>query len=707
VRKRLSYDRLSSAIPLAVGYLVLCSLYSWQASKRDTPTIFTDELQFAQVSRAIAETGRPAWRGQSYGFDTLYTVLQAPVWWLDDTADAYGVAKTLGVLLMTAAVFPAYLLARTVLSRPWALFAALATGVIPGLSYAPFLMEEPLAYPYATLTLWLIARALADVRRGTILPALAACAVAPLVRGQLAVLIPTLALGLGVLLWQAARFRELRRGWSAWDWAGVVALGIGFMVAASAFLGHQSESWYRATGFYKGRMLEYGLWAVGALGIGIGILPLVGGLAALALRGNGDRAERAFVITTASAIACFGFYTAVKAAYISTEFATRVEERNVIYLAPLLFIGTAMLLERPRARLWAVGAAGLLALYLVRTTPYELESYPYGDAPALSMLALGNREFALDAGGIERVLVVALLIGVALLVARTIVRGDRLSLALAGVTAAAILAWTLTAEIYAARGFDAQASQLFANLPQPADWVDEATGGEPAMYFGQAIDDPNGIYLLEFWNRTVEKVWSLDGSARPPTLSPDLASADGTLTPSPEVDWVVGENDVRLAGEKVGEPRGSLQLYRIDGPLKLESSVGGILGDGWMGSTASFTQYAPVKGAKRGFAKIFLSRSGWCGPDVPGNVTVKVGSVVVSANQPAIEEVRTTRRGVLHACSGLPFLIPATVPFRVEVTIEPTFSPAELDERSSDQRQLGAQPSFAFLPPYEVEAATR
>ena len=706
MRERFSYERLSSAIPLAAGYLVLCSLYSWQASKRATPTIFTDELQFAQVSRSIADTGRPAWRGQSYGFDTLYTVLQAPVWWLGDTADAYGLAKTLGVLLMTAAVFPAYLLARMVASRPWALFAALAAGAIPGLAYAPFLMEEPLAYPYATLALWLIARALADPRRGTLLAALAVCLVAPLVRGQLAVLVPTLALALAALGWQSARARELRRGWNGWDWAGVVALGVGLALAASAFLGHQSESWYRATGFYKGRMLEYGLWAFGALGIGIGILPLVGGLAAFALRGKGDRTERAFVITSASAIASFGLYTAVKAAYISTEFATRVEERNLIYLAPLLFIGTALVLERPRARLWAVGAAGLLALYLVLTTPYELESYPYGDAPSLSMLALGNREFALDTGGVERVLVVALLVGVALLVARTIVRGRRLPLAIAGVTAAAVFAWTMTAEIYAARGFDAQASQLFSYLPQPADWVDEATGGEGAMYFGQQIDDPNGIYLMEFWNRTVEKVWSLDGSARPPTLSPDLASADGTLTPSPEVGWVVAENDVRLAGEKVGEPRGSLQLYRIDGPLRLESSVGGILGDGWMSSTASFNQYAPVAGVERGLVKVFLHNT-WCGTDVPGDVTVKVGSVVVSRNQPAIGQVLATRKAVLHACNGLTFVIPVKVPFRVEVTIEPTFSPAKLDPRSSDARELSARPTFEFLPPYAADAETK
>ena len=44
------------------------------------------------------------------------------------------------------------------------------------------------------------------------------------------------------------------------------------------------------------------------------------------------------------------------------------------------------------------------------------------------------------------------------------------------------------------------------------------------------------------------------------------------------------------------------------------------------------------------------------------------------------------------------FLIPATVPFRVEVTIDPTFSPNELDPGASDIRQLGAKPEFGFVP---------
>ena len=55
----------------------------------------------------------------------------APVWWIDDVGQAYGAAKYLNVLVMTAAVFPTYGLARMVVSKPWALFAAAGAGMIP------------------------------------------------------------------------------------------------------------------------------------------------------------------------------------------------------------------------------------------------------------------------------------------------------------------------------------------------------------------------------------------------------------------------------------------------------------------------------------------------------------------------------------------------------------------------------------------------
>ena len=50
---------------------------------------------------------------------------------------------------MTSVVFPVYLLARMLVSRGWALFAAAASAAIPALTYSTLIIEEPYAYPVA------------------------------------------------------------------------------------------------------------------------------------------------------------------------------------------------------------------------------------------------------------------------------------------------------------------------------------------------------------------------------------------------------------------------------------------------------------------------------------------------------------------------------------------------------------------------------
>ena len=57
---------------------------------------------------------------------------------------------------MALAIFPAYGIAR--LRRPsgLGLFAAAVATIAPALAYAPILVEEPFAYPVATLALYLV-----------------------------------------------------------------------------------------------------------------------------------------------------------------------------------------------------------------------------------------------------------------------------------------------------------------------------------------------------------------------------------------------------------------------------------------------------------------------------------------------------------------------------------------------------------------------
>ena len=153
-----------------------------------SPSIFSDEIEFTQISRGIAETGMPSRLGEPSGFGSLYTYLVAPAWWLDPT-DAWEAAKLIGALVMTAAIFPAYGLARFVVSRPWAIAAAIGAVAAPPLAYAPYLLEEPLAYPFSTTALWAITAAIARPTWRRLALAGALCLVAPFVRGELAVLL--------------------------------------------------------------------------------------------------------------------------------------------------------------------------------------------------------------------------------------------------------------------------------------------------------------------------------------------------------------------------------------------------------------------------------------------------------------------------------------------------------------------------------------
>ena len=54
---------------------------------------------------------------------------------------------------------------------------------------------------------------------------------------------------------------------------------------------------------------------------------------------------RAFVVVAGGAVVSFGWYAAIKGAYLSTDFSSLIVERNLIYLTPLAFVATAYLLD--------------------------------------------------------------------------------------------------------------------------------------------------------------------------------------------------------------------------------------------------------------------------------------------------------------------------------------------------------------------------
>ncbi|MFL5964978.1 MAG: hypothetical protein ACJ747_00305 [Gaiellaceae bacterium] len=708
-RDRTLADRFLGVVPLLAIFFWLCAIYAWQAWRHGSPWLFGDELELSQLSRAIAETGHAARRGQPHSFDTLYTYVIAPAWKLHSTQHAYDAVKYLNVILMTAVAFPAYGIARHVSGKIPALFAAAAAAVIPALFYTSLIVEEPLAYPYSTLCLFLIIKALTRRTRWWIVGAVLVSIVAPAVRGELIVIPATFMLALMFRLWQTEPSMRWRRTWSAADWVGGAVVVAGAAIVLSAIFGHRSQEWVIATGFYKHRMFTYGLRAAGALTIGLGVLPVVVGLATLwRVPGERYRVElRTFRCVVLAAVITFGMYTAVKASYLSTTFGTVTVERNLVYLAPLFFAATALWLERRALHPVAVAVASAFALYLILTTPYEMQFRLYSDAPGFALLEWLNRTaLALTPGGAKVLLLVVLVAVVAVLVGTRYV--PRAAPALAIAVAAFVLAWNGAGQLTASAASNAFSRSSLSNIHGGPEWLDGKTNGAPTFYLGQGIQDPNSVNLLEFWNRSVKQVWSLDGTAPGPgpTLTPDLARTNGTLFPDPKYEYAVAEPGIVFAGTPLAHHEhragGRFQrwtLYRVSHPLRLKRSITGLYPDGWSGPNGTqYTQYT-TPGGGTGTIAIRVSRQDWSGPFTPANVQVTMGGVRIGTDkQPHLALPYTIRKWRIRRNESKTFVLHTPGPrFRVEVAVAPFFRPHDLaPERTSDARPLGAEVSYRF-----------
>jgi hypothetical protein len=693
-------DRLLAAYPLLLAYLLLLILYAWQTTKHPTPWLFTDELEWAQRSRGVARHGVEQLRGQDAGFTSLYAYLIAPGWWAGSTSSGYAAIKYLDAAVMTASLFPGYALARLFAPRWPAMACGVATAAIPSLVYAGVLIPEPAAYFWSTLALWLLARALFRPTRWPVAAAVVALVLAPFVRSELMVLVLVAIVGAVGMAATGARGRALIGSWDARERVGAALLVAGGAVVLGAFANHHSSTWEIGTHFHD-RVFTYGLWAIGAFTIGVGILPVVAALTWLL--GNPFRAveDRVLGSILVGAVLAFGLYTAVKASYLSTNFAIRVEERNFIYVAPVVFAVVARWAFAGRSRIVPLALAGLGVWYLLDTTPYHNEEHFYSDAPGLAVLQWLNQKIYFTTVDARR-LVFAILAGtvIAMLTREALRRrpaAARLAVPAGVLLAAAVIGWNVWGEIAAASASSEFSEAKRGILPTPPSWIDNQTGAAPAFYFGQSMAGSEAFWSLEFWNRSIIEVWSTDATAPGPgpVRTPNFLDTTGALDPQLPVDWVVAGPGVTPAGRMV-EQAGGLRLYRVTHPIRLLEAVGNVSTDAnWM-SMSSFYYRFTSGGTRPGTAVVTLSRAAACGGFAPSPITVKVSSIRIDDDgQPVPAKVLGVKRLVLRSdpCETKVVRIPARPPYRVDVTAGKTFQPSE-----SDRRELSAQVSFAFVP---------
>jgi hypothetical protein len=693
-------DRLLGAYPLLLAYLGLLMLYAWQTTKHPTPWLFTDELQWAGLSRGVAHHGVPELRNQPASFGSLYTYLLAPAWWLGRTAPGYAAAKYINAAVMTASLFPAYGLARLFVPRRAAIACAIATAAIPALAYTGILIPEALAYFWSTLALWLLARALLVRTRWTVGALVLTLLIAPLVRSQLGMLIAAAVIACGVMAFTGARGRALIREWSWGERLGAAVLAIGALIWLGAFATHHSFSWQIGT-HYHHSALVYGLWAFGALAIGVGVLPVFATLTWLFGARFESVEERALAATLIGSVVAFGLYTAVKASYLAVTFAIRVEERNLIYLAPIVFVVTARWALMGRARVVPVALSAAAVWYLLDTTPYHNNEHFYSDAPGLAILQWLNRTWYTTTAD-ARHIVFGILIGSVLLAVlreAAVRRGgfQRVGAAAAALLAVAIVGWNLTGEIVAANASNSFAETFRGSLPTPPDWIDRTTGRARTMFIGQSLSGSNAFWSLEFWNQSIGDVWSVDSSApRPgPTTTPNYLDLTGAVDPQLPIDWIVATPGV----DPVGTPQqtvGGLRLFHVTHPIRIAEAEGLVSPDAsWMSANAWYYRFTSA-GRKPGLAVVRLSRAAACGAFKPSRITIRLSQLVLNKNsQPVAGRLLAIRKVTIRSnpCDTKTVRIPARTPYRIDVSADGTFQPSQYD-----QRQLSTQISFGFEP---------
>jgi hypothetical protein len=712
-------DRLLAAAPLASVYLWLSGIYMVEAWRRSTPWLFGDELEFTQLSRAIAATGHPAERGVPHSADSVITYLIAPLWRIHDVATAYSAIKYVDVLIMAAVVFPTYLLARMIVGKTAALFAAAGAGAIPALAYSSYLVEEPIAYPYAALCFFVIAKAFVTRSRRWIAATIIVSAFAPIVRTELVMIPAALVLVALFAAWSSDRARQWRSTWSTGDWVGCVVLLLGAIFFLTAIGSHHSTEIFRVTRGYKHRLINEGDWAAGTLALGMGVLPFMAGLAAL-FRARGEprsREVRLFRCVSLAGIVAFALYTGIKAAYLSTVFATRVEERNLIYIAPLLFVGTALVFSRRRVSTVGLAVTGAYTLYLVGYALYHVTQYPYqmgvqlySDALGFAIVQQGNRDLSWTPHLVREVLIVMSVVSVLVLLAPRFLRNRaRVAAIVTAVAAVGVVGWNLTGELAASAGTSSIAQQAATTLGRPFSWVDDTTHLAPTLYMGEEEHDQNPEWLLEFWNRSLARISSLDGSVLGPGFSgsPNIlrdgalywTNAPGTLP----IQYAYAVEDlpcIDMAGATVkthqyragGGPQ-TWALLRLARPNRLQSTCTDIYPDGWTNGTASF--YYRFSGAA-GWLRVAYSRPVNY-PIKPSPIHITLGKLQIKEQQPALGQVtKNVDSTIGNIQPKVAWLRVPAGGFAVHVVVDHTFVPDAYDHRG-DKRQLGVMLTYRFF----------
>ena len=581
-------------IPLSALYVAAVAYHCLQSLGHRTPAVFTDELLFAKLAQSVAAGDGFVLRGEAFFFPAPVAVLlQAVAWLLPDAETAYEAAKVLNAVVMAAAVFPAYWLARQLTSRGASLLVAGAAVAAPGLLYHSYLMTDAAGYPAFLLAFAVMTRALARPSRGRELAVVGVSLLAVLTRTQFVVLPLAYLVAVGVVgrsTRQGVRASFARHRLST---GTLAALGVLGALTGGVVLGSYLD--VVGVDYPLGELLRWSALSAGILPFSLGWFVAPGallGIGCLLARPH-TRGEAGFAAMTAAIVPLL----VLEAALIATGDSGRVMERYLVYLVVPAFVAFLAYVQRgaPRRLLHAALALALGAVALLYPLATEADYRFSFDSPTLS--AFGEVAWRLSDGDAAAIFAGTGLLVSLLVAGLAVSRRAGLGIAAAGVCLLAVVG---AGAYHADRAMTSRTLATFA--ASPPDWLDESGIGR-SDYLALPGAQAHAGWNLETWNRDFGRPISL----RPEEednygFTPARIAPDGSLDVATTPTLVVNDygTAAELRGAVLARPRPGLTVWRLAGRPRLRSLAEGVYPDGWASAIVRYRVFGQRGGGVYG-----------------------------------------------------------------------------------------------------------
>ena len=301
---------------------------------------------------------------------------------------------------------------------------------------------------------------------------------------------------------------------------------------------------------------------------------------------------RAYLAVTASLCV----WVVLEVGIFASRYSDRIVERNLIGLAPVLFVGLVLWLARGPDGGYVVRgavAAGALAVLLLLPVRRYVDIYGTHDALTLiPMFKLSTLTSLSTMAWVYRAVAVAAAAAFAFVPRR----------GLQWVPFALIVALVAASVVSSRFVVDEARAQQRTFLGDDPSWADHAGGSRIAYLYDGEPSWP-GVWETVFFNTNIDRVYDLNVATVPGPLPQDDVTVrpDGTVVGPPShlarTRYAIVSNWIKLHGERRGEVtqqglnQTGLVLWKLEQPLRLRSWISGLEPNGDISGEARLVAY--------------------------------------------------------------------------------------------------------------------